>query len=100
MKKIIPAAVLALAFTAPAWAAPRTVTLAVPGMTCGACPITVRTALDRVPGVEHVAVAVAKRQVTVTFDDAKTTAAALTRATRDAGYPSTVTATASTKRSG
>ncbi|MDE1897503.1 MAG: mercury resistance system periplasmic binding protein MerP [Xanthomonadaceae bacterium] len=90
MNKFIPAAVLALAFSAPAWAATQSVTLSVPGMTCGACPITVRTALDRVPGVKHVAIAEAARQVTVTFDDARTTPAALTRATRDAGYPSQI----------
>lgn len=90
MNKLIPVAVLALAFSAPAWAATQSVTLSVPGMTCGACPITVRTALDRVPGVEHVAIAEAARQVTVTFDDARTTPAALTRATKNAGYPSRV----------
>ena len=90
MNKFIPAAVLALAFSAPAWAATQSVTLSVPGMTCGACPITVRTALNRVPGVEHVAIAEAAKQVTVTFDDARTTPAALTRATKNAGYPSQV----------
>ena len=90
MKKLITAVILTLAFTTPSWAANQSVTLAVPGMTCGACPITVRTALQRVPGVEHVAVAVAKKEVTVTFDNAKTSAAALTRATKDAGYPSKI----------
>ncbi|HVB83288.1 MAG TPA: mercury resistance system periplasmic binding protein MerP [Rhodanobacteraceae bacterium] len=90
MNKFIPVAVLALAFSAPAWAATQSVTLSVPGMTCGACPITVRTALNRVPGVEHVAIAEAAKQVTVTFDDARTTPAALTRATKNAGYPSQV----------
>ena len=31
-----------------------------------------------------------KREAIVTFDDGKTTVAALTRATADAGYPSTL----------
>ncbi|MHB1798772.1 MAG: mercury resistance system periplasmic binding protein MerP [Vulcanimicrobiaceae bacterium] len=90
LKTRLLASTLALAFAAPTWAATQSVTLAVPGMTCGACPITVRTALDRVPGVEHVAIAVAKKEVTVTFDNAKSTTTALTRATQDAGYPSKI----------
>ena len=44
---ILPIALLA----APAWAAPRTVKLAVPGMTCATCPITVKKALQKVDGV-------------------------------------------------
>ena len=74
----------------PAWATTRTVTLSVPGMTCSACPITVRSALDRVPGVEEVTIDVAPKRVTVTYDDSKTNERALTRATQNAGYPSSV----------
>lgn len=73
-----------------AWAAPKTVTLAVPGMTCSACPITVKKALTKVNGVSKVDVEFERREAVVTFDDAKTTVAALTKATSDAGYPSTV----------
>ncbi len=74
----------------PAWAAPRTVTLSVPGMDCPVCPITVKKALARLAGVGQVEVNYGKRQATVTFDDAKAGVEALTAATRDAGYPSTV----------
>lgn len=74
----------------PAWAAPRTVTLSVPGMTCSACPITVKLALTKTVGVLRATVSDEKRQATVVFDDTQTNVAALTRATRDAGYPSTV----------
>lgn len=74
----------------PAWAAPRTVTLSVPGMTCSACPITVKLALTKTVGVSRATVSDEKRQATVVFDDTQTNVAALTRATRDAGYPSTV----------
>lgn len=42
---------------APAWAASRTVTLSLPGMTCPACPITVNKALSKVEGVSEVDVA-------------------------------------------
>jgi len=75
---------------APAWAAPRTVTLAVPGMTCAACPVTVKKALTRVPGVADVHVNLERKEAIVTFDDGKTSVAALLKATADAGYPSTI----------
>ena len=70
------------------YAATQTTTLSVPDMTCVACPITVKKALSRVPGVTEISVNYEKRQVTVVFDDTKTSVAALTRATADAGYPS------------
>lgn len=89
MKKLL--ATLALAvIAAPVWAATRTVTLAVPSMHCAMCPVTVKEALSKVPGVRKIKVSLAKKDAVVTFDDAKTTVAALTKATRSAGYPSTV----------
>jgi len=90
MKKLITIVSLAVVFSSPAWAADKTVTLSIPGMTCGACPITVRTALDRVPGVEKVGIDEAQKLVTVTYDDSKTNVHALTGATKDAGYPSSI----------
>ena len=78
------------ALTAPVWAAQRTVTLSVPTMDCPVCPITVKRALTKVPGVSQAEVDFDRRQATVTFDDARTSVDALTRATRDAGYPSTL----------
>jgi mercuric ion binding protein len=79
-----------VAMSTPALAAQKTVTLDVPGMSCAACPITVKKALGKVEGVEKAEVDYESRQATVTFDDAKTDAAKLTRATADAGYPSSV----------
>lgn len=90
MNKLLTSLALSLAFTAPAWAAVQTVTLAVPGMTCGVCPITVHKALTAVPGVEKVSVNDAKKDAVVTFDDSKTNVKALIKATTDAGYPSSV----------
>ena len=90
MKKLIAIAALASALTAPAWAATQTVTLSVPGMTCAACPITVKKALTKVDGVQKVEVSYEKLAAVVTFDDTRTTAEALTQATENAGYPSTV----------
>lgn len=74
----------------PMGAASKTVTLAVPGMTCAACPITVKAALTKVKGVTKVTVDLDKKEAVVSFDDAKTSVEALTKATGDAGYPSTV----------
>ncbi|TAL88306.1 MAG: mercury resistance system periplasmic binding protein MerP [Rhodanobacter sp.] len=92
MKKLFAslALVSATVLAAPTWAATQSVTLSVPGMTCAACPFTVRSALSRVDGVEKVAVIFNRREAVVTFDDAKTTPQQLTRATADAGYPSNV----------
>ena len=90
MKKLVSLIALMGALSSPAWAATKTVTLAVPGMTCAACPITVKTALAKVVGVERTDVSYEKREAVVTYDDAKTTVAALTKATAGAGYPSTV----------
>ena len=90
MKTLVSLIALMGALSSPAWAATKTVTLAVPGMTCAACPITVKTALGKVAGVEKTDVSFEKREAVVTYDDAKTTVAALTKATAGAGYPSTV----------
>ncbi|MBB3232345.1 mercury resistance system periplasmic binding protein MerP [Halomonas stenophila] len=76
----------------PAWAAMQTVTLSVPGMTCAACPITVKAALNKVDGVSQVDVSYENREAVITFDDSRTFIEALTEATTNAGYPSTPTA--------
>lgn len=93
MKKLLPtvfAAVITLtALATPAAAASRTVTLAVPSMDCPVCPITVKKALTKVDGVTKAEVNFDRRQAVVTYDDAKTNVGALTKATTDAGYPST-----------
>ena len=89
-QKLAALIVLAAAFSAPALAATQTVTLSVPGMTCAACPLTVKKALSKVVGVEKVEVSFEKREAVVIFDDSKTTLEKLIRATENAGYPSTV----------
>ena len=89
MKKLLAAIALA-GVVAPVWAATRTVTLDIPSMHCAMCPVTVKEALSKVPGVRKIEVSLAKKDAIVTFNDAKTIVAALTAATRNAGYPSTV----------
>ncbi len=88
IKTALAAIIVALMLVGPAWASPQIVTLNVSGMTCAACPITVKKALEKVPGVSKVEVRFEKKQVLVTFDDAKTNTDALVKATTNAGYPS------------
>ncbi|MGQ0485880.1 MAG: mercury resistance system periplasmic binding protein MerP [Hyphomicrobiales bacterium] len=75
-------------FAAPAFAAEKTVTLAVENMTCVSCPFIVKESLSAVPGVENVEVSFENKTAVVTFDDAKTDVTALIKATTEAGYPS------------
>lgn len=90
MKKLFAAAVVSLLtiLCTSAWAASKTVTLSVSGMTCAACPITIKKALTDVDGVTDAEVSFDKKQAVVTFDDTKISVSALIEATANAGYPS------------
>lgn len=89
MKTLSAAALAALLLAgSAAVAGPRTVTLAVEGMTCISCPYQVGAALGRVEGVSDIEVSLADATATVTFDDAVTDISALTQATAGAGFPS------------
>jgi mercuric ion binding protein len=90
MKRLIVLLCAAIS-SAPAFAATRQVTLAVPTMDCATCPVTIRVALLKVPGVAKANVSYAHRNARVTFDDTKADVAALTKATEAAGYPSFAT---------
>ena len=68
----------------------RTATLDVTNMDCAVCPITVLKALEKVPGVGSAKVDLKTHRAVVAFDPAKTTPDLLTKATTDAGFPSTV----------
>lgn len=90
MKKLI-AVFVAMALTASTAFAEglRTVTLDVTNMDCAVCPITVRKALEKVPGVATTRVNFATKRAEVVFDQKKASVDALsTTATADAGYPS------------
>jgi mercuric ion binding protein len=71
-------------------APPQTAILAVENMTCGTCPIVVKKALERVPGLTSTSVDFDRKTATVTFDPDKTTSAKLIQATTEAGFPSKV----------
>jgi mercuric ion binding protein len=89
MRKLLTAALALFSLVAMA-ATPKTITLDVKNMTCEVCPITVKKSLEKVPGVSAVNVDFGKKTATVTYDPDKTKPDALTRATTNAGYPSTV----------
>lgn len=90
MKKLFVSFAFATLVATPVWAATKTVTLSVANMTCAACPITVKKALSKVAGVSKIDVSAATREAVVTFDDTKASIQKLTKATENAGYPSTV----------
>ena len=91
MRRFIPLTALLLASVALA-GPPSIVTLDVQNMTCGTCPVVVRKALERVPGVSAATVDFERKTATVTFDPDRVKAAALTEATTNAGFPSTLKA--------
>ena len=68
----------------------QTAVLDVQNMTCSVCPITVKKALSKIEGVVEAKVIWEPKEAVVTYDDTKTTPAALTKATENAGYPSTI----------
>jgi periplasmic mercuric ion binding protein len=79
---------LSLLASSTAFAGEKTVTLSVQNMYCAACPITVKSSLEAVPGVAKALVSYENKTAVVTFDDAKTNVPALISATTNAGYPS------------
>ena len=89
MRRVLLAALASLPFAVLA-AAPKTATLDVKNMTCELCPITVKKSLEHVSGVSDVRIDFDKKTATVTYDPDKARLEALTKATTNAGYPSTV----------
>jgi mercuric ion binding protein len=87
MNKFVMSAAFALSLLASsaAFAAEKTVTLAVQNMYCAACPHTVKASLEAVPGVAKVAVSYQDKTAIVTYDDSKTDVKTLTDATTSAG---------------
>ena len=81
-------ALVALVAAAPlASAKQQTVALNVPTMDCATCPITIKAALSKVPGVAKVNVSYDKREAVIVYDDAHASVADLKKATEDVGYP-------------
>ncbi len=64
----------------------QTVVMDVPGMTCKFCPITVRKALQKVPGVVKAESDFASKTATVVYDPDRVTVEQLTATVKNAGY--------------
>lgn len=62
-------------------------TFTIENMTCAACPITVRKAMQGVEGVKSVDVDFGAKTATVVFDPDVTTPDAIAKASTNAGYP-------------
>lgn len=65
----------------------RTATFAVANMTCATCPITVKKAIQKVPGVQSVDVSFEKKTAVVVFDPSRTRPAAIAAASTGVGFP-------------
>lgn len=89
MKKLLLSCLLTL-LSISAFAEIQTVELDVPTMNCVTCPITVTHSLKNVDGVKKAEVTYRTKSAVITYDDTKTNAEALTKATTNAGYPSTL----------
>ena len=83
-------AAIAIAPINTAIAAPATLqtkTFAIGNMTCPTCPITVKTAMSRVPGVKTVKIDFAAKTATVTYDPSVATPAKIAAASTGVGFP-------------
>ena len=90
MRKSLVGLVLAIEAVGALAAPPQTAVLDVQNMNCGLCPITVKKALEKVPGVSQAQIDFQKKTATVIFDADKAMAAGLVKATTEAGLPSAV----------
>ena len=66
---------------------PRKATLEVKGMSCAACPLTVKAVLRKQEGVEDVKMDAVKHTAEVAFDPAKVSQEQLAKAVSEAGFP-------------
>ena len=64
--------------------------LDVKGMTCSTCPLTVKVALKKQPGVSEVSVDYKAQSASVKFNPEKIKAEQLAAAVTEAGFPTTV----------
>ena len=73
--------------TREAAASQRKVTFIVENMSCALCPVTVKAAMQRVPGVKSVEIDFKAKTAAVVFDPSVTTVEAIASASTNAGYP-------------
>jgi mercuric ion binding protein len=92
MKKLFAAMIVAAAVmsSTTVLAAEQTINLSVPGMYCESCPYIIKKAISAIKGVKLVEATIEDRTATVTFDDTVASIKAITQATMDVGYESSV----------
>jgi len=71
-------------------AATQTASFVVENMTCALCPVTVKSAMQRVNGVRSVEIDFAARTATVVFAPSVTSIEAIAAASTNAGYPAAI----------
>ena len=86
MKKLLAGSLLASLLSFGAVAAEKTETIKVSGWHCGGCAARTEAALKDVKGVNSVASDKNKKEVMVTYDDAKVKRADLDKAIADSGF--------------
>ena len=86
MKKLIVPALFASLLSVGAFAAEKTETIKVSGWHCGGCAARTEAALKEVKGVTSVASDKNKKEVKVTYDDAKVKRQDLDKAIADSGF--------------
>lgn len=69
----------------------QTATFAIENMSCALCPVTVRKAMQNVPGVTSVKIDFEAKTATAVFDPAVASSDAIGAASTNAGYPAKVT---------
>lgn len=91
MSRIFWVSTLAAAFALSANAGERKrVVLDVPGMNCSLCPISVKMALEKVPGVLAAKADLATKSAEATYEPDRVSPDALARAATSAGFPATI----------
>jgi mercuric ion binding protein len=68
----------------------QTAKFAIANMTCATCPIAVKAAMQRVPGVQSVAVSFEEKTATVVFDPSLAKPEAIAAASTGVGFPATL----------
>lgn len=69
---------------------PQRIVLDVPSMNCSLCPISVKKALERIPGVVAAKADLASKTAEATIDPERANPEALSKAVSNAGFPATI----------
>ena len=73
--------------------ATKSTELAVAGMTCGSCAVTIKAALGKLDGIASVEVDADAGSATVRFDDSKVSAEQIAEKVTESGYKATIRST-------